>query len=783
MRTLDLTIRNASSSARQASMPQDSDVTVRTLVVRADSINEEARTVEAVVATQRRTVAFDLDRWAPVEEILVMRGVELPADKQIILLDSHSATLDLARGQSGSIEDVRGSIRNLRAKGSELIGTLHFADDEPSERAWQKVRQGHITDISGGVRALSTVVIEPNTTERIDGRSYRAGDRPLYVRTRWRPVEGSLVPIGADAGAKIRATQEFQSMDPKLRKHLESIGLRADAPDQEAEEFFQNLEGDRRQQADTIRAESQQTSTRSAPPPAADPPTPAPANTITTDPPASRLGEQSSTAPDEATIRADAIRADAIRADAIRAEEHARQTRIRELAELAGADLPGELVTRAIDGFWAPERASREFLQARRDRRQPPVGSDAPAGHVRSHEADCTRAAMGAAMIIRSGLDPVDNFAQFRDGCYVPRREGQDTTELERAADLGQQYGDLSLVDVCREACRLDGITIPSNREAVIRAAVSGSSLSAIFTTNINAQLLAGYSDATDTTEGWTSSSDVSDFKTNERATMGKFGQLTKHGRTADHLDTSDSKEEYKIARYSGQFVVDEMDIVNDRWGAIERLSPQDMGQTAAQLRPNLVYAILLANAALGADSIALFQAATHKNYGTTSTALAAATLQAGITALGKQRIRKRPLNIRSRFLLVPQDLQWTAAVLLKSAQRIISADSGGTYNPLLAEDIDLRIDDRIGVAGCTDPDTETAYAGSATNWFLSARPGENGAKTIEVGYLRGTGRAPQIRPFVLDKGEWGVGWDIKQDIGAKALDFRGMYKATGAGA
>ena len=41
-------------------------------------------------------------------------------------------------------------------------------------------------------------------------------------------------------------------------------------------------------------------------------------------------------------------------------------------------------------------------------------------------------------------------------------------------------------------------------------------------------------------------------------------------------------------------------------------------------------------------------------------------------------------LNIRPRFLLVPQDVKFDAAVLLRSAQRIVAAASGDTYNPLL---------------------------------------------------------------------------------------------------
>jgi hypothetical protein len=37
------------------------------------------------------------------------------------------------------------------------------------------------------------------------------------------------------------------------------------------------------------------------------------------------------------------------------------------------------------------------------------------------------------------------------------------------------------------------------------------------------------------------------------------------------------------------------------------------------------------------------------------------------------------------------------------------------------------------------------------------------------------------MRSFVLDKGQWGLGWDINLDIGAAFMDYRGWYKSTGA--
>lgn len=137
-------------------------------------------------------------------------------------------------------------------------------------------------------------------------------------------------------------------------------------------------------------------------------------------------------------------------------------------------------------------------------------------------------------------------------------------------------------------------------------------------------------------------------------------------------------------------------------------------------------------------------------------------------------------LNLNPKFLIVPQALYWTADILINSPQRIISSASGGTRNPLQGL-LGVIGDDRIGAAGVVDPRTGSVVTGLDTNWLLVCQPGDQGAKTVMVGYLAGTGRAPKVRSFVLDRGQWGIGWDVSFDIGVKALDFRGMYFATGA--
>jgi hypothetical protein len=290
---------------------------------------------------------------------------------------------------------------------------------------------------------------------------------------------------------------------------------------------------------------------------------------------------------------------------------------------------------------------------------------------------------------------------------------------------------------------------------------------------------------------GWCSESDVPNFLTAERAAMGKFGPLTRvtQGKPAGDNTGGDWNETLRVYRYGSKFVVDEQDLINDRFGALSQVSPQELGLAARRVRPDLVYSTLMSNPTLTQDATALFEASTHANYGTAGTRIYNTTdgsvsvlpIQNAISAINKQRINNVPLNLQPRFMLIPPDLRWGAAILFQSAERVIASGSGGTYNPLRDIGIEPRMDSRLGATGCVNPLTGATVTGSAAHWFLLCKPGEEGAKTVEVAYLQGTGRSPQIRSFVLDRGQWGIGWDVKLDIGCTPLDFRGMYYATGA--
>lgn len=475
----------------------------------------------------------------------------------------------------------------------------------------------------------------------------------------------------------------------------------------------------------------------------------------------------------------------------LRAGAAAELTRQAEIRKLCDGKHP-DIEAKAIAEGWDKAKTLESLLDAVRNAR--PSG---PAILSRSHEKDCTLDALAAAMILRSGgrLDH-DCFASSRAAGMIGfagglnigipswLRAGINSDLRQRAMDLGHRFARMSAIDLCREALRLDGRDVPDSREETIRAATSGSALTNIFTTSVNAVLLMSYMETSDTTVGWTSENDVADFKTNERiqVEIGKGLKRLPRGGTADHTKYTDRKESYKIARYAKQFQVDEQDFIDDNLGALSQ-RPREMGEAAARLRPDLVYAILLDNPNLDATGIALFHADQDQGTGNgnlpTGGALAAAPLRTAVAQMNKFKENGVSLNLMPTHLLVGPSNRHLGWELTNSSQIFLRGNTDserGNLNALAADGIQPVSEARLE-NGVTDPSDETVASGSATAWYLACR----NARTIEVGYLRGTGRAPQVRSFVLDKGQWGIGWDVKMDIGTKALDWRGVLKNAGA--
>jgi hypothetical protein len=704
--------------------------------VRIATVNEEARTIEAVLTTESRVAVYDWRSGEIIEEILLVDGADVP--RQLPLLNVHSRY---------SIDDVLGSVKGIKTEEIDgvrgFVGRLGFVDgDEASERAWNKYRQGHMTDVSIGYRVTAATEVEPGNTASIDGKDYKAGKLRLRIATAWKLREVSVVPIGADQAAKTRNDILITGgikMPKELREYLESIGLRAEATDAEAWQYLAGLEGDERAEANR------------------------------------HLMGLAAQHDDSADDQGDDSPNDDRRDDAT--DQQPQPATVAELRAEAGDAIPADVVLRVAEQSPTLEEARRMFLEHIRTNRQP--GARAPAGHSRSHETSCTVRSLAAGMLIASGHDPVS--MTMHDGRRLRRSE----RITEQDADFGDEFRQLSAVDLMRECVRLDGGRHVRDPEDAIREAVSGTSFDRVFTTNIYAELIAGWEEEGDSS-GWCQEEDVPNFLEQEDITLDAKSGLDLHtkGGTAKHATAEDNYETYKMYRFSKQFVVDEMDILNDRLGALLTM-PREMGMAARRVRPDIVYSILLANAALDATNGALFNstaettAGGHANLG--STALGSAGLKAAITAMMGRRIGTgkdaKVINVRPRFLIVPPALKFTAEELLTSARLFYTGDTDAVFtevNVLSGQGIVAVPEARIDATGVTDPISGTAYTGSATNYFLAGS-----RRTIKVLRRRGTGGIPQLRRRELAAGQWGTAWDIKHDIGASAVDYRGLYKGN----
>ena len=436
----------------------------------------------------------------------------------------------------------------------------------------------------------------------------------------------------------------------------------------------------------------------------------------------------------------------------------------------------------AIEAGWDVTRGKAALLDVVRQR---PSG---PGVIVTSHAKSCTLQSLQGAMILRAGGKLDHKSYKGMGGVALLGKVAPwllrdiNDADRNRYMEAAHRYSNMSMVDLCRESLRLNSQDIPHEREDMIRAAFSGGgNLTNVFTTNVNAILLATYDEfQDDTTMGWVSEQDVNDYKTNERPRVQVSDGLKKlaRGEEAQHTSYTDLLESYKIAKYARQFEIDEQDVIDDSFGVFQD-TPKAMGMAAARLRPDLVYgAVVLANPTLTATGLALFSDSNTPDNLRAASTFAHAALSASLAAMRLGRENSVNLNFEASHLIVPPSLEDLAIELTQSINIIAGGDTGiairGETNSLSRRGLAVVTEPRLE-NGVINPADETSQSGSATSWFLACAR----AHTIEVGYLRGTGRAPRVRTTVLDKGRWGVNWDVELSIGVKALDFKGLFKMT----
>lgn len=549
------------------------------------------------------------------------------------------------------------------------------------------------------------------------------GELWTYRVIDWEPYEVSLVAIPADAGSQIRSDgQRVPSDDDRALERRFPC------------EFIEH----RSLQVSPTVGITAATSTRKE--------NSMPGNTATGGAPATTA--PAATLTDEQ--RAAQAATDRANAEVAQRAQQAEQQRSADITEVCTRHAVGHLAAGLIRSGGTVEAARTAVLEelARRDA--------ASGGHrnVRietvSDEQQTRMAGIQEALMSR-----IDPRAQLTDN--------------------GRQYRGMSLVEIGRDMLEAAGhstrglsrLEIAGRMLQVRSTGYQGTSdFSSLLSNVAGRRLRDAYAQSPTTYQMWArrapNAPDFKDITVVQLSGAPELLRTNEHGEFT-YGTLKDGAETYKVVTYGRIVALTRQAIVNDDLRGFDRLL-QAFGDSARRLENRLVYAQLTDNPTMS-DGVALFHA-THGNLGTAGTVFDDITkLGAARTAMRKQTgMQGELLNIAPRYLIVPATLEQTAYQFTSS-----------NYVPIVPGQVnEFRTGGRTALEPVVEPLLD---ANSATAWYLAADSAQ--IDTVEYAYLDGA-EGPVIESevgFEVD----GVSFKARLDFAAKATDYRGLRKSTGA--
>lgn len=370
-----------------------------------------------------------------------------------------------------------------------------------------------------------------------------------------------------------------------------------------------------------------------------------------------------------------------------------------------------------------------------------------------------------------------------RDEMQV-RMAGIEQAILHRVApsvqldDNGRQYRGMSLLELGRDFLEahgqstrgVDRMTLAARMLTFRAGGMMGTSdFSSLFANVANKRLRSAYEENAGTYAMWARRApNAPDFKNMSVVQLAGAPDLLQTNEAGEfkYGAMTDGGETYAMLTYGRIVSLTRQAIVNDDLRAFERMVSA-FGFAARRLENRTVYSQLTANANL-ADGGALFNATAvttaggHANLLTTS-ALAIGTLTSGRTAMRLQKgMQSEELNLAPSYLIVPAALEQTAYNL-----------TSANYVPATKAEInEFRAGGRTALTPIVEPVLD---ANSATSWYLAASNSQ--VDTVEYCYLDGA-EGPVIESEIGFETD-GVSYKCRLDFAAKAVDYRGMLKAT----
>lgn len=275
--------------------------------------------------------------------------------------------------------------------------------------------------------------------------------------------------------------------------------------------------------------------------------------------------------------------------------------------------------------------------------------------------------------------------------------------------------------------------------------------------------LRQAYDTASPTWPLWARKTTAPDFKDIKKLQLSEAPSLVsmEEGEEYEYGSLTESRETYALGKYGKGVKFTREMLINDDLDAFSRV-PMLMGRAASRLEETTAIGILTTNAAMS-DSNALFSTA-HANL--TTGALTAASLGVARSAMRKQTPlggdASNPLELTPKVLLVPEEISATAEQLVGST--VDPAKQNATPNLAFVQRLVVASSARLSIT-------------STTQWYLFADYNE--IDTVDVAFLEG-----EEGPTIEEEDEFDTDArrvKVRHHVAAKAIDWRGMVRSSGA--
>jgi hypothetical protein len=414
----------------------------------------------------------------------------------------------------------------------------------------------------------------------------------------------------------------------------------------------------------------------------------------------------------------------------------AERVRCKEIRDVCHGEHP-RIEAQAVDEGWDVQQVKAACLDAIRSKRGT---GGAITGGMRATGGNPRDILAASAMMMAGHADAI--VKTFRDG-----------ERLANGIDRPSGWPEL-----CAFALRLENHDVPTDRNALIQAAFSTTSMPDALGLGVQKIALQVF---VDMSRNWQACSRVVpaiNFRPGKALRLSAVSKFLNIGRDGElkHGDLGEDAFDFQISTYGRLFGLTRADIIDDDAGILDAL-PIVLGSEGARTVSDLFFAMLNGNAGsfFGAGNGNLI----------TSSPLNVASLSAAIATLRNRTDRDgRVLNLQPTCLLVPAALESTGKAILHSEfqQRIVTSDGLPTGNPF--SDLNLCL--------CVEPRLDLS---STTSWYLC---GDVRFAPFLVAFLNGA-TSPIVEIAPTPPGFLGWMWRGYLDTGVSFGEHRAVVKAT----